>query len=146
MRAKPIPHLRPVDRARFFRKIDVRPGDRCWLWTGAIDPKTGYGAIKIDGSVYRAHRIAYFLAHGELDSGATIDHLCSVRACVRPDHLEAVSHAENIRRALSGVKTGRSPHCRNGHLRIAENTSERPTGFPRCLDCERDRRAQKRAA
>lgn len=69
----------------------------CWLWTGTIE-RTGYGRFWLGGRQEIAHRASYALLIGPIPEGLTIDHLCRVRACVNPDHLEPVTLAENIRR------------------------------------------------
>ena len=78
----------------------------CWLWTGRID-RGGYGAISINRNKYplrpcfikaRAHRVSYEAFRGEIPSGLTLDHLCRVRCCVNPDHLEPVTLKENMSR------------------------------------------------
>jgi hypothetical protein len=99
---------------RFWAKVDKT--ETCWLWTGAITKRTGYGAFGMQlGSVNRwhnvlPHRFAYELLIGPIPEGLVIDHLCFVRRCVRPDHLEPVTATENIRRALA-----RRTHCQQGH-------------------------------
>lgn len=82
---------------RFWAKVEK--SDSCWLWTGALFPSNGYGALHLDGAAVPAHRVSYELNVGPIPDGLTIDHLCRVRACVRPDHLEPVTQAENLRRA-----------------------------------------------
>ena len=59
----------------------------------------GYGYLRHQGELHKAHRLAYEAWIGEIPQGLEIDHLCSVKACVKPIHLEAVTHAENIERA-----------------------------------------------
>jgi HNH endonuclease len=76
----------------------VTPGlGGCWIWTGATTG--GYGVVSANGRIERAHRVSYELAYGKIPDGLHLDHLCRVRACIRPDHLEAVTQAENNRRA-----------------------------------------------
>jgi len=77
----------------------------CWLWTSYRTPN-GYG---LSGGVY-VHRAAYKAFVGAIPAGLHIDHLCRVRACYNPAHLEAVTQAENNQRA-SRART----HCRRGH-------------------------------
>ena len=86
---------RPI-RIRFLDKVEKT--DTCWLWTGAVGT-SGYGRIGEGARVLQAHRVAYELFVGRIPEGLHIDHLCSVRLCVRPDHLEAVTQHENNIRA-----------------------------------------------
>ncbi len=81
---------------RFWRKVDKTPA--CWLWTDTPN-HDGYGRFKADRKIM-AHRFAYEEANGPVPEGLELDHLCRNRLCVRPDHLEAVTHTENVRRAL----------------------------------------------
>lgn len=72
--------------------------DDCWLWTGTINRK-GYGQFKINYRYYVAHRVSFELAGGVIGDGLQVDHLCYVRHCVNPAHLEPVTPSENMRRA-----------------------------------------------
>lgn len=75
----------------------------CWIWIGPHTPK-GYGRFHSPaGST--AHRYAWFIENGPIPEGLELDHLCGVRCCVRPDHLEAVTHAENVRRAWASRRS-----------------------------------------
>lgn len=70
----------------------------CWLWTGLLT-KDGYGVMSSDLATKSAHRWSYRHHVGELIEGMELDHLCRVRACVNPWHLDQVTHLENINRA-----------------------------------------------
>jgi hypothetical protein len=72
----------------------VQITDTCWLWTGPLN-HSGYGA----NGGKAAHRVVYLRLVGPIAAGMELDHLCRVRHCVRPDHLEPVTHSENVRRA-----------------------------------------------
>lgn len=75
----------------------------CWIWTAKRDPD-GYGQMRVGKKIKRAHRISYELASGKAipigEDGKVmdIDHLCHIRSCVNPDHLEAVTHKINMQR------------------------------------------------
>jgi transposase len=71
----------------------------CWIWQLKIS-KFGYGKRKIAGKEEPAHRIFYEAKYGKVPEGLCLDHLCRVRCCVNPDHLEAVTELENKRRGL----------------------------------------------
>lgn len=84
---------------RFWARVER--SDSCWLWTGSTT-KAGYGMFGAGrrgmGNLY-AHRYSYEWAKGPIPAGLHIDHLCRVRNCVNPAHLEAVTQGENNRRA-----------------------------------------------
>jgi len=85
---------------RFWPKVDKTPNELgCWLWRGALK-ENGYGVVLYEGSMKRAHRVAYILEHGEIPSGLVIDHKYSTRGCprhcVNPSHLQAVTQKQNL--------------------------------------------------
>ena len=93
-------------------------GDGCWEWTGSLTG-AGYGKVLTFRSVRVAHRVLYELLVGPVPDGRELDHLCRNRRCVRPDHLEPVTHLENVRRSAgNGSKSG----CPSGHPYTPENT------------------------
>lgn len=113
---------------RFMQFVSPEPNTGCWLWLGHVD-RGGYGQFRVgsqtDGTRRhaRAHRVAYELLRGPIPAGQTLDHLCRVRSCVNPDHLEAVSKRENILRGESFAAINASKtHCANGHEYTPENT------------------------
>lgn len=115
---------------RFTSKFVPEPNTGCWLWTAQAS-RDGYGKFKYDGGQL-AHRFAYEVAKGPIPDGLRIDHLCRQRCCVNPDHLEAVTHRENVIRGLGGMlKT----HCPHGHEYTAENTQINHKGARVCRTC-----------
>ena len=110
----------------------------CWIWQRARD-RYGYGTIKRDGRNCCTHRIAYELIKGPIPAGLTIDHLCRVRACINPDHLEAVTNRENLMRGIGHAATNiRKTHCKRGHLFDDSNTYKNK-GKRYCRICDRAR-------
>lgn len=79
----------------------VKKGEGCWEWQGGTSDR-GYGRIKVNGKMRRAHRVAWALTHGR-DPTKMVLHTCDNPSCVRPDHLYEGNHAENMRdRAVRG--------------------------------------------
>lgn len=106
-------------------------GDDHWIWTGA-DNNHDYGQILADGRNQLAHRVMYELLVGPIPAGMELDHLCCVPRCIRPDHLEPVTHAENMRRYGE-----RLTHCAHGHELTSENLYVYPNGRKECRLCRR---------
>lgn len=131
---------------RFWTKVDK--SDACWIWRGATTkPENGYGQIRLDGKMQVAHRIAYELEVGQIPSGMDLDHLCRVRLCVNPAHLEPVSPYENFRRGVSQPASYlKQSHCKRGHLLEGENLAIANGGRSRrCRTCKRDNERMRRA-
>jgi hypothetical protein len=123
------------DRLWSKAEIGENPLD-CWLWVGALNPGNGYGVINVDGKKRFAHRVAYELSIDAIGTGLEIDHLCRVRACVNPLHLEAVPASTNVRRQPRRAVT----HCPQGHPYSGDNLYEW-NGHRKCRTCQRERRA-----
>ena len=84
---------------RFSRHYRVEPGTGCWLWTSGLWGG-GYGAFFLRGKKVQAHRFSYEHHVGPIPEGLDVDHLCRVRHCVNPKHLEPVTRKVNINRGL----------------------------------------------
>ena len=76
----------------------------CWVWKGALTTG-GYSSVSVGGKVQYGHRVSYQLHKGGIPKHLQVDHLCRNRACINPDHLELVTHAENGRRGAQAKLT-----------------------------------------
>ena len=118
-------------RERFESLYVPEPNTGCWLWTGSIKP-AGYGQIEAGGRKTGtrrnalAHRLSYEMFVGPIPMGLDLDHLCRVRSCVNPAHLEPVTRSENCRRGNTGknspIRSRSITHCARGHPRGGANT------------------------
>ena len=114
--------------------------DGCWLWTASLR-LNGYGQMQWDGKNHGAHRLVYELLVGPIPPGLEVDHLCRVRSCVNPDHMEPVTHQENSARGLRGRLSTPKTHCPRNHPYSRENLYVHPTsGAPVCRACKKARR------
>lgn len=96
LRCDPCQRLKVLDNV--VNHIELTP-DGCWLYTGSRN-KWGYGRVKVFRSRQTVcHRVTYEHFVGPIPDGLEIDHLCRRPACCNPDHLEAVTHSENMKRA-----------------------------------------------
>lgn len=121
---------------RFWSKVDKT--DTCWLWRSSIGTR-GYGLFTVAGKRRLAHRVVHEATTGvAIPVGLQIDHLCRVKHCVRPDHLEVVTPRENVLRSdnRAGLNA-RKDVCDSGHPFDAINTYWRPTGGRGCKECRR---------
>lgn len=82
---------------KFWANVEVT--GFCWLWLGG-KTKDGYGYMGWQKTTWTAHKIAHTLLVGEVPQGLQIDHLCNIRNCVNPCHLEVVTKKENLRRMV----------------------------------------------
>lgn len=132
-------------------KVTRTSDEGCWIYTGQHD-RYGYGKHRAPGGVWVApHRVAYEALVGPIPEGLVIDHLCRVRDCVNPDHLEPVTSRVNTMRGetIAAHRAART-HCVSGHPFTDDNTHLRPNGTRQCIECRRLRsreyKARKRAA
>lgn len=112
-------------------------GDGCWEWYGTLTGD-GYGKLWYEGRRRNAHALVYELLVGPVPEGLELDHLCRNRKCVRPDHLEPVTHKENCNRGDVNQCKGIT-HCKRGHEFTEENTTLNKYGGRVCRTCGRDR-------
>lgn len=149
---------KPSERGQERKSVLERMGDKftigddCWLWTGTIDDG-GYGMIAGEGgrNYLRAHRVMYEILVGPIPKGMQLDHLCRVRNCVNPAHLEPVTPRENTLRspvALAAINAAKT-RCPRGHLFDVTypitNTSRLRRGCLRCNAALARRQRQRKA-
>ena len=122
-------HLKYLTDTRNF-------SDGCWLWPGAT-VAGGYG--KTHAMV--AHRYSYAALKGEILPNYQIDHLCSVRACVNPEHLDMVTlEQDGARKKIRNRWRGWATHCARGHEMNDMTTAWRSNGRGRqCRICQNER-------
>jgi len=137
-------HNSPGVAPRLWEKVD-RTGD-CWIWTHGLSLGGRYGALRVDGRMQAAHRVSYEMARGPIPAGLELDHLCRNTRCVRPDHLEPVTHAENMSRGIQAATV----RNRRGRCARHDEPMSRASGSWVCRSCRRqanrDYRARKKAA
>lgn len=121
----------------FWDKVEFT--ESCWLWTGGTT--AGYGKFQVYRNPVLAHRYAYEFCVGTILDGLELDHLCRNTLCVRPDHLEQVTHQVNMSRGNSGINRKEQTRCVNDHL-----FSKRldPRGHRICRTCTTIRSRQHR--
>lgn len=90
-------------------------GTPCWTWMRAVG-QDGYGRARVDSRMGYAHRVIYEQHRGPIPEGLQLDHLCEVRSCVNPAHLEPVTPKENVRRATAKLMAIRA--LRRGQITL----------------------------
>lgn len=134
---KPPTNSRLSAEKRFW--VKVTKTDTCWLWT-ARKIYSGYGQFQIQGRKIYAHRFSYELQVGPVPHGLVLDHLCRVRHCVNPAHLEPVTQGVNlIRGDTITARNAAKTMCDHGHEYTPANTCVRRDGRRYCRACDRER-------
>lgn len=122
---------------RFYDFVTPEPNSGCWLWLGACS--RGYGYFSSKGKNILAHRFSYEEFVGQIPEGLQLDHLCRVRCCVNPAHLEAVTSKENFHRGISSSVTRsrhkKITHCPRGHAYEGGNLYVSKVGGRVCRKC-----------
>lgn len=122
-----------------YLAASVEIGD-CWLWTKTIKAH-GYGSAAFGGKHHNAHLLVWRQLVGEIPLGLQLDHLCRVRHCVNPDHLQPVTPKVNSER---GAKASKRWCVRNHDLWDVDNTRIRPNGTRACRKCRAMAEAERR--
>lgn len=140
--------MNPVDS--ILSKI-TKQSDGCWLWNSVTD-RYGYGQFHLYGEDNKrrtigAHRASYQLFVGPIPIGLEVHHLCCVRRCVNPDHLQLLGRKDHARvtpvNPVSVEKINAfhlsKTHCPSGHEYTEENTFYSSHNGRRCRACHRNR-------
>lgn len=132
-RKEGVSTARPSAEERFWAYVEKT--ETCWVWKGGLSA-TGYGQFHYEGRNWRVHRYSYTLLVGPITDGLVLDHLCRNRACVNPDHLEAVSNRTNIVRGQTlPAENVAKTHCARQHPYDEENTWVNSKGHRYCRKC-----------
>lgn len=115
------------------RMIEPVPPTTCWIYTGAVN-SAGYGTASVQTTErWLVHRLSYTKLVGPIPKGMTIDHLCRVKLCVNPDHMEVVSHRENNLRGNSmAARWARRTHCGKCGRELGPINNHRKRGCGHC--------------
>ena len=106
---------------------EVDPKTGCWLWLGSISHEGYPTGINWLGHSALAHRTFYRRYRGEIPHGTQLDHLCRMRRCVNPDHLEPVSPTENARRSAATKLTAQQVFEIRSLLPLGRKPRSKPT-------------------
>lgn len=108
------PFFGVISEASSLAEVRLAAFGPCWIFRGASD--RGYGVLRFEGRAIRAHRFSVEVAFGrKVPPGLQLDHLCRVKACVNPAHLEAVTPGTNMRRMEIANYDFDRRTCRFGH-------------------------------
>jgi hypothetical protein len=156
LRADGIPKPGTPAYARLWGRCIESP-QGCWEFQGHRN-KDGYGTLRFEGRMEKAHRVAWVLASGPIPAGMQICHRCDNPCCCNPKHLFVGTNADNMRdrqakgrtknlvtgRALRRARAAAITHCPQGHPYAGANLRLRPGGGRRCAQCYRDRSRSRR--
>ena len=132
----------PTLGERFTSKVSF---GQCWHWRASLF-RNGYGQFR-HATGRLAHRYAWEVFNGPILDGLNIDHLCRVRNCVNPNHMELVTRGENVLRGVGPTAiNARKTHCSLGHA--LEGANLQPSKLPArsCRTCNNDQARQRREA
>jgi len=118
---------------RFWKKIAATEKG-CWEFTGS--KSNGYGRVQRNGVKMPSHQFTWLKLVGPIPDGLEMDHLCRNPPCCNPEHLEPVTHRENVLRGESPMaKNARKTRCMKGHELVEGNLVKRQLPARVCLTC-----------
>ncbi|RHA38691.1 hypothetical protein D1825_13230 [Cellulomonas rhizosphaerae] len=132
---------------RFWDKVAVNAETGCWEWTASLNG-SGYGQFGINHHPVLAHRHAFSTLVGPIGPGLDLDHLCRVRLCCNPAHVEPVTRLEHVHRSpyVISAQNAAKTHCPAGHEYDELNTLRNAQGHRFCRACKRASTRRSRAA
>jgi hypothetical protein len=131
MKFNPMPVFPAGFRDRFLARL-VETESGCLEWSGRI--RNAYGRVRLGKQEYAAHRIAWWLSHGDIPDSRVLDHLCRNKKCANVAHLQIVTQSENIRRGLGGIRH-LTKVCARGHALVGSNVAPSTHGALLCRTC-----------
>jgi hypothetical protein len=121
----------------FMDKIRIDSTTNCWIWIGHVNKVSGYGQFWNGEKVVGAHVFSFVTFNHPLPAGLEPDHLCRVRRCVNPKHLEAVTRRENLLRGDTiPARKAAQTSCKNGHPLSGDNLYRAKNGTRQCRICK----------
>ena len=126
--------MTPRQLINFEKKYIPEPNSGCWLWMAALK-RDGYAKFTSHST---GHKMAFLHWNGVVPEGKEIDHICGVKCCVNPQHLQAITHKENVAKSGSWDFNRRKTHCPKGHPYSGENLYISGTNR-QCNICRRER-------
>jgi hypothetical protein len=140
--------IQGVDKATLWGRVTPRileSASGCWLWLGQKNSK-GYGRVQVAKVMRAAHRVIYELLVGPIPKCLSVDHLCRVRNCVNPAHMDLVTTRVNVLRGQGHTAANaRKTACKRGHPLGGANLYVDRLGHRRCRICTREKPSAKRA-
>jgi HNH endonuclease len=137
-----IPDKLPTREA--LERYSPEPNTGCWLWMGHVT-SWGYGILSLRGKPVRAHRYFYQSLRGPISDGKQLDHLCRVKCCVNPNHLEVVTSRVNVLRGIGPSAVNiKKEYCLRGHSLSGDNLYVPRDLSRQCRECKRFRDRRRR--
>lgn len=109
------------------------PNSGCWLWL--YSDRKGYGQVVYSNRKMNAHRLSYESFIGPIPEDMQLHHVCDIKLCVNPDHLQIVDQSEHSK--ITWDKRTKITHCPHGHEYTAENTRYNSRWAKTCIQCIR---------
>ena len=109
--------MTPRQLNSFDRRHMPEPNTGCWLWIGGLKPD-GYARFNTRKT---GHQMSFEHWIGKVPEGKEIDHICNMRCCVNPKHLQAITHKENIAKSGAWEFNRKKTNCPKGHPYSGDN-------------------------